>query len=217
MPNDDKKEGLDLLENAYSLSSAADNSNYYNAFASTYDRDFADGLGYVIPRTIAEVFSTLASESDCPVADVGCGTGLVALELGIAKTQIDGLDISREMLDVADAKNLYRSLYEIDLSSDISSLPADYGAVVSAGTFTHGHLGPGVLVELLNIGKSNALFVIGINAKHYQEMSFSKVLEDLSSRNIINSLSLKDSPIYSNENHAHGSDQAHIITFRKHP
>ncbi len=217
MSNDDKKDGLNLLENAYALSSAADNSNYYDAFASTYDRDFADGLGYVIPRTIADVFNTLASESDYPVADIGCGTGLVALELGIEKTQIDGFDISREMLDVADTKNVYRSLYEIDLSSDISSLSTDYGAVVSAGTFTHGHLGPNVLVELLNIGRSNALFVIGVNAKHYQEMSFSLALEDLAKRNKISRLSLKDSPIYSNENHAHGSDQARIVTFRKQP
>jgi len=99
--SNDKKEGLNLLENAYSLSSAVDNSNYYDAFASTYDRDFADGLGYVIPRAIADVFNTLASESDYPIADIGCGTGLVALELGIEKTQIDGLDISRKMLEAA--------------------------------------------------------------------------------------------------------------------
>jgi len=212
----DEKEGLDLLENAYSLSSAADNSKYYNAFASTYDRDFADGLGYVIPRAIADVFHAVVRESDYPVADIGCGTGLVASELAIANTKIDGFDISQEMLELAAGKNLYRSLYEIDLSSDISSLPKNYGAVVSAGTFTHGHLGPEVLVELLNIGVHNALFVVGINAKHYEEMSFSNVMEDLSKRKIIDSLTLKDSPIYSNENHAHGSDKAHIVTFRKH-
>ncbi len=41
----EKSAGQTLLENAYKLSTPADNAEYYDAFASTYDTDFADTLG----------------------------------------------------------------------------------------------------------------------------------------------------------------------------
>lgn len=49
MANNTDDDGLTLLENAYSLSDPASNTNYYNRLADTYDADFAQGLGYISP------------------------------------------------------------------------------------------------------------------------------------------------------------------------
>ena len=46
------------------------------------------------------------------------------------------------------------------------------GAVVSAGTFTHGHVGPNAFDELLRVTKPGGLFVLSINTKVYIKNGF---------------------------------------------
>ena len=52
----EKSAGQTLLENAYKLSTPEDNVDYYDAFASTYDTDFADALGWHYPAAIAAAY-----------------------------------------------------------------------------------------------------------------------------------------------------------------
>ena len=54
-----KSAGQTLLEQAYKLSTPEDNADYYDAFASTYDLDFAVVLGWYYPAAIAAVYRTL--------------------------------------------------------------------------------------------------------------------------------------------------------------
>ncbi len=158
----EKSAGQTLLENAYKLSTPEDNVDYYNAFASSYDADFADALGWHYPTAIAAAYRDAATATDTPIADIGCGTGLLASALNFPREQVDGIDISAEMLRAAEEKQLYRSLYKVDLTKALDVIANDYGAVLSAGTFTSGHLGPKPLESLLDIARANALFVIGV-------------------------------------------------------
>lgn len=211
----EKDEGLNLLENAYALSNPSDNAEYYDQLATVYDEDFAQGLGYVSPESIAEVFLSQAKDTDYPIADVGCGTGLVANALQVPVPCVDGFDISQKMLDASAAKKLYRSLYAVDLTGPLTDLPNDYGAVVSAGTFTHGHLGPDVLANLLGIARNGALFVIGVNVQHFSRLKFDRLLSSLESRQKISRVTMADVEIYSKSGHTHSKDQARILSFRK--
>ena len=81
MSKDKTTTGKALLENAYALGTPEDNKAYYRGFAETYDTEFAQGLGYTYPHKIAETFQRLSGPADWPVADIGCGTGLVAASL----------------------------------------------------------------------------------------------------------------------------------------
>ena len=109
-----------------------------------------------------------------PVCDIGCGTGLVARHLKAKSPDIvvDGVDISADMLAVAADKSLYQNLYEVDLTGDIVSLPTGYAAIISAGTFTHGHLGPEPLHHLIRHCQVGGVFCIGVNQQHYQKYDF---------------------------------------------
>ncbi len=202
-----------LLEGAYELSTPEDNVSYYQSFAPDYDDVFAKGLGYVYPKAIAETYLEFAGELDLPIADIGCGTGAVAehLKPGLP---VDGFDISPEMIEVARAKILYRGFHETDLTSSLDHLPKDYGAVLSAGTFTHGHLGAGTLKDLLALGRRNALFCIGINSAHYQSHGFADLLADLTTSNAITEPTARSCRIYQAEDHEHSEDTANIIVFR---
>ncbi|MCX7298787.1 MAG: methyltransferase domain-containing protein [Rhodobacterales bacterium] len=208
-----KDPGQQLLENAYRLDTPADNSAYYDSFASTYDTDFVERLGYYYPKAIAETFRNGLQET--PVADIGCGTGAVANALSLSAGQIDGMDISTEMLAVAAGKALYRKLYEIDLTGPLESIPHDYGTVLSAGTFTHGHLGPGPLRGLLDIARPGGLFIIGVNQAHYTNHDFTATLDALTAERRIGAVTITTTRIYDKDGHDHSKDRALILQYRK--
>ncbi len=211
----DQSAGQSGLENAYTLQSPDDNRAYYDGFAATYDTDFAQGMGWDYPKAIARIWCAHAGATDLPVADIGCGTGHVAAELGVPPDAIDGMDISPEMLAVARGKQIYRTLQEVDLTKPLDALGTDYGAVVSAGTFTHGHLGPEPLAALLGIARPGALFVIGVNQQHFQTREFAPMLEALVKDGKIEPPHIEAIRMYSRTDHAHADDLALILRYRK--
>ncbi len=211
----EKSAGQSLLENAYKLSTPEDNVDYYNAFASSYDTDFADALGWHYPAAIAATYRDAATVIDAPIADIGCGTGLVASALNFPRDQIDGIDISPEMLRVSEEKQLYRSLYKVDLTKALDEIANDYGAVLSAGTFTSGHLGPEPLENLLDIARAHALFVIGVKKVFFHEAGFEPVLRKLESGGLIKDLQVAEVPMYAKAGHDHSADTAFALVYRK--
>ncbi len=210
-----KSKGQTLLENAYKLETPQDNETYYDEFASTYDSDFADALGWQYPEAIASVYRDHAKADDLPIADVGCGTGLVAEALKCSKNDIDGIDISGEMLAKAREKSLYRTLIMADLMADLAPIKKDYGAVVSAGTFTSGHLGPEPLASLLDIARPGGLFVIGVNKVFYLKADFDTMIRKLEARRAISELEVIEIPMYDNAGHDHSADKAYALCYRK--
>ena len=210
-----KSKGQTLLENAYKLETPQDNKVYYDEFAETYDTEFAEALGWEYPDAIASVYRQYATSNDVPIADIGCGTGLLAAALDFMPDQIDGIDISEEMLAEALQKSLYRNTIQADLMGDITPIMQDYGAVVSAGTFTSGHLGPDPLEALLCIARPGGLFVIGVNKAFYLEAAFDPVIRDLEERGAIADLNVIEVPMYNKQGHDHSSDTAYALCYRK--
>jgi predicted TPR repeat methyltransferase len=210
-----KHPGQSILENAYRLATPDDNSAYYNAFAATYDSDFVVQMGYQYPKAIAQAYRSAAMPDDVPIADIGCGTGIVAAELALADIAIDGMDISPEMLAVAGQKSLYRRLMQVDLTGPLDAFANTYGAVLSAGTFTHGHLGPAPLGSLLHIARPGALFIIGVNQQHYQAQDFGSVLDAMVDGGAITPVTFDAINIYSKDGHAHSNDRALVLQYRK--
>ena len=210
-----KSKGQTLLENAYKLKTPQDNKSYYDEFAQTYDAEFAEALGWEYPNAIASVFREYSTPDDFPIADIGCGTGLLAAALNCERDQIDGIDISEEMLAEARRKSLYRATILADLLGDVAPIMNSYGAVVSAGTFTSGHLGPDPLETLLRIARSDALFVIGVNKAFYLAAGFDPAIRSLEQCGAITDLNLIEVPMYNKPGHDHSSDTAYALCYRK--
>ena len=210
-----KSKGQTLLENAHKLATPQDNKVYYDEFAETYDAEFAHALGWEYPNAIATLYREQATTDHVPIADIGCGTGLVAEALTISPDQIDGIDISEEMLAIARNKSLYRKTIQADLMADLGPIKNAYGAVVSAGTFTSGHLGPAPIERLLDIARPDALFVIGVNKAFYIQADFDPVIRELEARGAITDLKFVDVPMYNKAGHDHSSDRAYALCYRK--
>ena len=52
---------------------------------------------------------------DGPICDIGCGTGLVASEIKkkVPNAIIDGVDISKDMIQISREKNIYRNFQSV--------------------------------------------------------------------------------------------------------
>ncbi len=211
--NNIKNKALKLLKGAYDLETPEDNILYYKSFSKDYDRVFAAGLKYSYPKSVSEEFIKNYDNSS-PICDIGCGTGLVANELKQIDSSliIDGFDISKDMINMAINKNIYRDLYEIDLTKPIKNVPKNYSGIISAGAFTHGHLGPEIINNLLYICEDGAILTIGINADHYKERGFESFLHNLEMLKKIKINKMVSSAIYSNNKE---KDMAVIVTFEK--
>lgn len=203
-----------LLEGAYKLKTSADNVEYYRAFAPIYDEQFAAAMEYSYPSVVARQLLNHFRGDSGPLLDVGCGTGLVATKL-VGIKNIDGVDLSSEMLEVAKQKSLYRTLYCQDLNLGIGKLPVDYAGVVSAGTFTHGHLGPDVVDWLLDVGRRDCVYCLGVNAGHYKARGFESTFERLLNAGAIRNFCTSTHFMFGSEGGQHAQDEALVIVFYK--
>jgi len=213
-----EEKALKLLKDAYAVETPEDSIEYYKDFSKIYDDIYVEGMSYVYHKYVAkELFKYFKGEGS--ICDIGCGTGLIGEELLKLnpKLVIDGVDISPDMLVVANTKSVYRNLYPFDLTQPIDGLPTDYKAVISSGTFTHGHLGPESLVNLLSLCSAEAVFTIGINGLHFEDKGFNKTLKELEESSKIKILNIVKQDIYSKQINLDNNQNAKavICTFKK--
>lgn len=191
-------------DEAYTLNNPEKHKSYYDAWAETYDDDFLKAEGYAAPYHVAERLNQIATPSDTPIADIGCGTGAVGTslaELG-ASHILHGFDISTGMLDMARKTGHYTDLHHADFTSAQPQHENNYGAIVSSGTFTLGHLGPDDLWRALSLGRHHALGLISINAAHFEEKGFMRAFQDWQSRGMITSPIFHEIGLYFNRDAA---------------
>jgi predicted TPR repeat methyltransferase len=127
----------------------------YNEWAARYDEDVRQ-WGYVTPGRVAMALRMAGANTDKLVLDVGCGTGLSGLALKAAGFgTIDGTDVSRPMLEQAEAKGVYRALW-IGTPGSLGHVErGDYPILAATGVVSHGAAPPemlDVLVEALGPG-----------------------------------------------------------------
>ncbi len=78
------------------------------------------------PHILADFCNILISDKNARILDVGAGTGLVGEHLKKRGFfNLDALEPSRGMLEVAESKDIYRKLYSDRISvTEPTSLPA---------------------------------------------------------------------------------------------
>ncbi len=207
----DEKPGLNT---AYALKTPQDSIELYGNWAATYDADFAEANDYCYPALIAELFAERA-DANTPVLDVGAGTGLVGEGLAaMGILHVDALDISPEMLALAMAKGCYRTAITADLTGPLEIADGAYGGITCAGTFTFGHVGAEAIDELIRIGASGALYVLGIHAGVYASAGFAAKFTE--HNDLIRDFEILDTPVYGSEAPAEMQKaRSSVAVFRK--
>ena len=208
------------LDEAYSVKTPDDNRRLYAKWAATYESSFVDAKQYRYPKAIAEVFNDVLPPVT-RVLDIGTGTGLTGMYVTRLRpvVVIDGMDISPEMLAQAKLKTredgsvVYRALYERDLTVAVPNENAPYEALFSSGTFTHGHLGPECLRNLLPLLAHDGWLVVGVNNEHFESKGFAGELESLVALGAIQTPEILRIDVYE-PGSVHYGDQARVILTR---
>ena len=158
-------------------------SAYYARWASYYDADVAEH-GYGLPRMmLAAVWA--ASDRDeaaaryldrsVPVLDAGCGTGLVGSIMHEAGyTNLNGVDLSHEMVERARERGIYRSIEGgVDLSRPVPEYLRGRAAIVLVGgVFTVGHIPPESLAVVADLAAPEGLLVVSTRRSYQESTDF---------------------------------------------
>ncbi len=196
-----------------------DNRVLYAKWADTYEQ-FLDKNRYIYARQVAEIFNERSSAHTEAVLDVGCGTGRLGGELcWLGVSPIDGIDISPEMLAKARSKSgpygapVYRRLMEADLTAPLDLATDIYSGIVSSGAFTHGHLGPDALSELLRVARSASVCVIGVNSSIFESNGFRDRFDRYSADGVICGLEVILRQVYEGADGSEPNHMAYIAVF----
>ena len=139
------------LHRLYDATSPDELRDEYDRIAASYDTWLVDDMGYRSPSGVVAVARRLLP-SDARILDAGAGTGLLGSELAQAGfTNLEGLDLSREMLAQARGKGVYRDLREGVLGTPLEYASGTFDGVVSAGVLTTGHAPAACLDELVRV------------------------------------------------------------------
>ena len=159
----------DTATNAKSSEEVAD---IYDNWAEDYERRIFS-YGYSTPAVAAGFFGRYVKPEDGMVLDAGAGSGLmgeVLVPLGYG--ELVGIDISREMLELARRKGVYKDLREMELGGRLDFPDDAFGAVVSTGVFAAGHAPPESFDDLIRITRPGGHAVFGVRTDVYLEGGF---------------------------------------------
>ena len=179
-----KSKNEDNLLGVYKSQNEDELIGAYKDWALLYDKDNDDLLGTVSQPNSVKIFHEYLKDSKLKIIDVGCGTGLVGLELkNLGFSNFDGIDLSQEMVDIAQGRG-YNSLFLGNLNKSLPIGSNSYDAALCVGVFTHGHVGPERFSELVRIVKPAGIICFTINENVYESQGFDIAIKHLESINI---------------------------------
>ena len=179
--NGDRNEALARIRRARSIAGADEARELYADWAEHYESDVFGTLQVTGSAHVAALLAAYVAPDDNPsILDAGCGTGAVGALLHDAGFRhVDGLDLSPQMLAVAARKQVYRALAEADLNLPFEPPQPGYDAVVSAGTFVHGHVGGEGFAALSRLLTPGGIMVCAIADPVWVQDRFDRLLQDL--------------------------------------
>ncbi|EKX52155.1 hypothetical protein GUITHDRAFT_161321 [Guillardia theta CCMP2712] len=123
--NEEAKHALSALIADPNVTAASNDyiSTLFNEYAATFDKSLVQDLNYTVPQQMSDVIATVMTQkrvkSFNKVVDVGCGTGLLGPYLRNVSTSLIGIDLSVEMLEYAQQRQVYDMLYIGEINSTL--------------------------------------------------------------------------------------------------
>lgn len=197
----------------------------YDAWAATYEKD-TDEHGYKGHVLCMEAFNkAMQSEGVFPganknikILDAGAGTGIIG-EMLVKQgyTNVDALDISQKMLDIAIKKNVYKRFICAPLSDvRIEQIQtAEYDVTLCAGTIVYGQAKPVALDECIRHVRPGGLFIFSIRTDSFdpKELGYSTKFEELEKLGKWSLVNRELRELYSNP-HEERYRNCYVITYK---
>ncbi|MBA3459421.1 MAG: tetratricopeptide repeat protein [Deltaproteobacteria bacterium] len=110
----------------------------FDAYATTFEEHLTTGLQYDVPRALTSLVAACCAPPDASwtVLDLGCGTGLVGVEVRPYARTLIGADISPRILARARQRGIYDELHREDLLATLARV-RDADLIVAADVFIY--------------------------------------------------------------------------------
>jgi predicted TPR repeat methyltransferase len=110
----------------------------FDDYAADFDTHLVDVLRYRGHERLVEVLQRAAPGRQFRRAlDLGCGTGLCGLLLQPLAASVDGVDLSRRMLEQAERRGVYQRLVLADVTEHLAGTAERYDLIAAADVFTY--------------------------------------------------------------------------------
>lgn len=111
----------------------------FDNFAEYFEDKLTNDLEYKIPEILTNnIMKYLNNKQKYNILDIGCGTGLLGIELKSISNQMIGIDLSKKMLHKAQEKNIYTELHNIEIQEYLDKQPKlTLDIIVSADVFIY--------------------------------------------------------------------------------
>lgn len=153
---------------------------YYDDWSQTYDETLKK-WNYKAPNKVSKILKLKNSYKPKSILDLACGTGLFAEEVlkiyPFAK--IDGIDISRKILNIAKSKKIYRNLIYSNFDNQLI-INNKYDLISCIGAMTYTKDPSLLLKRIYNLTNSFGSFIFTHRTDLWERESFLKILYSLS-------------------------------------
>ncbi|NND84486.1 MAG: class I SAM-dependent methyltransferase [Acidimicrobiia bacterium] len=179
MPRDIIEETPEIWGDEYSTDSTTVEQDY-DTFAETgeYDETF-DEWGYVGPQTAAVILRNYVPLGS-RILDAACGSGLTGAALAnLGFADIDGIDISAKLLEIAGESGAYQDLTRVDMQ--VFPLPIEddsYDAVNFIGALTYFETNQ-ILRELCRVVRSGGHVAFSQRDDIMRDQDYGKKLDEM--------------------------------------
>ena len=111
---------------------------HFDDLAKDFDAKLVENLDYQAPRLVAEMLAQHAPTGR-PLTglDAGCGTGLCGIEIAPLVRRLTGIDLSSNMLALAERKGIYDETVKSELTSFMQQRPDAFDVVVIGDTLIY--------------------------------------------------------------------------------
>jgi predicted TPR repeat methyltransferase len=125
--------------------------NLFDEYSKTFEQSLVGKLEYKTPKLLADIIvKERGSGSLGSVLDLGCGTGLMGVEIKNYCSNLEGIDLSKKMLALADAKKVYDKLIHTDILDYLADTDLCFDYFIATDVLVY----VGDLTELFRLIKS---------------------------------------------------------------
>ena len=112
--------------------------NLFDKYAHKFDQSLVVELSYDIPKVITQLaLEQHGSGSLGSILDLGCGTGLTGEKVRPHCTYLEGIDLSKKMLEIAESRNVYDKLDHVDIVEYLSNAELNFDYFIATDVFIY--------------------------------------------------------------------------------
>jgi predicted TPR repeat methyltransferase len=134
----------------------------FDDYADSFDHHLVQVLGYQAHQRLVAPLAALHTQPFDSALDLGCGTGLCGPLLRHMVRRLEGLDLSRPMLDRAAALGVYDALHQGELVEHLQSTAARHDLVLAADVFIYVGALEAVFDGVLRVLRPGGLFCFSV-------------------------------------------------------